>query len=341
MSERFIRTAIASLLAALVALAAPACDTADATRPEEANANANDNANVGAVTQRDGGQTKADENETSNDQRDKDGDTRGPDDSESASDADDDKNNKTDTDTDAADDSDADTDSADDESTDDKTTDADSADPPPALTHYKGREIATTMHYLGAPWLTRESREREEDSKTMLKQLGLKPGMAVCDMGCGNGFYTLPIAEAVGEKGKVFAVDIQVQMLRYLRKRAEKQKIDNIEYILGDLHDPKLPANSCDLILLVDVYHEFSHPVHMLEAMRKALKKDGQIVLVEFRAEDPNVPIKPLHKMSKKQILKELEANGYKLSKSFDKLPWQHMMFFKRESPAPKAEEEK
>ncbi len=206
---------------------------------------------------------------------------------------------------------------------------------PPARRSYMGRTIAQTMHYLGAPWLTRESREREEDAKTMFAQFGIKPGMTVCDVGCGNGFYTLPMAEAVGEKGKVYAVDIQVQMLRLLRKRALKQKIDNIEYILGTYSNPKLPDNSCDIIILVDAYHEFSHPVHMLKHMRRALKPGGRMILVEFRMEDPNVPIKLLHKMSKQQIMKEVPANGFKLVRQFDKLPWQHMMYFERDDAFP------
>jgi ubiquinone/menaquinone biosynthesis C-methylase UbiE len=202
---------------------------------------------------------------------------------------------------------------------------------PPGRDVYLGRRVAQTMHYLGAPWLTRESRDREEDSKTLFKELRIKPGMVVCDMGCGNGFYTLPMSKAVGKKGKVYAVDVQVQMLHYLKKRAGKVGADNIEYVLGAYHDPKLPANSQDMIVLVDVYHEFSHPVLMLKAMRKALKPEGVLVLLEFRMEDPKVPIKLLHKMSKKQVEKELTANGFKLARSFDKLPWQHMLFYKRD----------
>jgi ubiquinone/menaquinone biosynthesis C-methylase UbiE len=207
--------------------------------------------------------------------------------------------------------------------------DADAKIPPP-LTEYQGRTIAQTMHYLGADWLTRESRQREEDCTTMLKALGLKPGQTVCDMGCGNGFYTLKLAEVVGKTGTVYAVDIQQEMLRLLEARTEKTELKNIKPILGNVIDPRLPEKSLDLILCADVYHEFSHPAHMLAAMRKSLKKDGRLVLVEFRQEDPNVPIKELHKMSKAQILKELEPNGFKLVEQFDKLPWQHMMFFVR-----------
>jgi cyclopropane fatty-acyl-phospholipid synthase-like methyltransferase len=202
---------------------------------------------------------------------------------------------------------------------------------PPALTEYKGREIAQTMHYSGAPWLTRESRDREEDCNKLITQLRLKPGMTVCDMGCGNGFYALRVAKRLGPEGKVLAVDIQPEMLTLLRERAAEAKIPNIKPILGSLIDPQLAEASCDLILCVDVYHEFSHPEHMLRAMRKALKPDGRLVLVEFRMEDPKVPILLEHKMSKEQILKELPPNGFKLVREFDGLPWQHAMWFARD----------
>jgi ubiquinone/menaquinone biosynthesis C-methylase UbiE len=208
---------------------------------------------------------------------------------------------------------------------------ADDAAIPPALKEYKGREIAQTMHYLGADWLTRESREREEDCTTMLKALDVKPGDVVCDMGCGNGFYTLKLAKLVGERGKVIAVDIQREMLLLLDDRAKQEKVLNIDTVLGTVVDPKLPDGSIDLMLLVDVYHEFSHPEQMLAAIRKSLKRTGRIALVEFRAEDPKVPIKPLHKMSKEQIMREFPPNGFKLIGEFDKLPWQHLMFFQRD----------
>jgi ubiquinone/menaquinone biosynthesis C-methylase UbiE len=205
----------------------------------------------------------------------------------------------------------------------------------PPVTHYKGREVAQTMHYLGAEWLTRDSREREEDCKTLLEALKLKPGDTVCDMGCGNGFYSLKIAKIVGDRGRVLAVDIQREMLGFLKDRAAAEKITNIEPILGTVVDPKLPEKSVDLMLLVDVYHEFDHPEQMLAAIRKSLKPTGRVALAEFRAEDPNVPIKPLHKMTKDQIMKEFPPNGFKLVEQFDKLPWQHLMFFQRDD-APK-----
>ena len=154
--------------------------------------------------------------------------------------------------------------------------------------------------------------------------------MVVCDMGSGNGFYSLQMAKEVGETGRVLAVDIQQEMLRLLQARADEAEIENIEPILGTLTDPKLPKGQVDLILCVDVYHEFSHPEHMLAAMRESLKPDGVVVLVEFRIEDPKVPIKILHKMSKDQINKELPPNGFRLVREYDELPWQHMMFFGR-----------
>ena len=182
-------------------------------------------------------------------------------------------------------------------------------------------------------------RIQEENPEEMLAQLGIQPGMAVCDMGCGDGYYTIELAKRVGPAGKVYAVDIQPEMLQELSRRCEQNNLKNVDMILGLPHDPKLPGPSkqpsdpketegtLDLILMVDVYHEFSNPVEMLSAMRRSLKKDGVIALVEFRGEDPQVPIKAEHKMTKKQILKEYEANGFRLVKQYDRLPWQHLMF--------------
>ncbi|HEY7119366.1 MAG TPA: class I SAM-dependent methyltransferase [Tepidisphaeraceae bacterium] len=203
---------------------------------------------------------------------------------------------------------------------------------PPPLTHYMGREIAQTMHFAGAPWLTRESREREEEPAKLMKALKLKPGMTVCDLGCGNGFYTLKLAKEVAPDGTVLAEDIQNEMLDLLRRRMDKEKVSNVQPILGSVIDPKLPEGKVDLVLLVDVYHEMDHPVEMLANIRKSLSPKGRLVLVEFRAEDPDVPIKPLHKMSKPQITRELTANGYKLADQYDDLPWQHVMFFERDN---------
>ena len=198
--------------------------------------------------------------------------------------------------------------------------------PPPAF--YQGRRIAHTMSFHGAPWLIRETRDGEENPRKLLKALGVKPGQTVCDLGCGNGFYTLQLAKLVGKHGRALAVDIQPEMLALLRQRAQEAGLDNIEPILGTQVDPKLPKGEVDLILLVDVYHEFSYPARMLRAMRESLKPNGRIALAEFRMEDPAVPIKLLHKMSKQQILKEFLPNGLKLVGEYDELPWQHLMFF-------------
>ena len=202
---------------------------------------------------------------------------------------------------------------------------------PPAKTHYKGRLIAKTMHWSGASWLLRKTRESEEHAEELIKALKIREGQAICDLGCGAGYHTLPIAKRVGEKGKVFAVDIQQEMLTMLGGRASIEKVTNIELIKNSATDTGLKPNSCDLILLVDVYHEFSHPEEMLASIRAALKPTGRVALVEFRTEDPNVPIKPEHKMSKAQILKEFTPNGLKLVAEYDQLPWQHVMFFERD----------
>ncbi len=199
---------------------------------------------------------------------------------------------------------------------------------PPGPEVYMGRRIVRTMHYAGAPWLIRESREREEDTRLMLERLRVEPGTTVCDVGCGNGFYTLQLAEMVGNSGVVIGVDIQQEMLDLLEDRAKEAGATNIRPVLGTLVAPGLEPASVDLALLVDVYHEFSHPEQMLAALRRSLKPGGRLVLLEFREEDPKVPIKPLHKMSKDQIRRELTANGFRLQEQFDGLPWQHMMTF-------------
>jgi ubiquinone/menaquinone biosynthesis C-methylase UbiE len=206
--------------------------------------------------------------------------------------------------------------------------------PPKGLTTYMDRRIAQPMSFHGIPWLNREERVSEERPQEMLEQLQLKPGMAVCDMGCGDGYHSFLMAPLVGPDGKVVAVDIQPQMLQALSRKMRQSSVQNIETILGELWDPKLPENSIDLLLMVDVYHEFSHPVQMLEAMHKALKPEGVIALVEFRAEDPTVPIKPEHKMTKAQAVKEFNANRFQLDREYDKLPWQHVMFFKKSKTA-------
>ncbi len=211
---------------------------------------------------------------------------------------------------------------------------ADEAIVPPARTEYLGRTIAQTMHFAGAPWLVRDSRERQEECSKLLAALDLKPGQTVCDLGCGNGFYTLKVAGKVLPNGEVLAVDIQQEMLDMLSERADARGVPNIKPILGEFHDPNLPEGKIDLVLLVDVYHEFSHPPEMLIAIRKSLNETGRVALVEFRREDPAVPIKPLHKMDQLQCVKEFRANRFKLVGQYDELPWQHVLFFARdESP--------
>jgi len=200
---------------------------------------------------------------------------------------------------------------------------------PPPRTHHRGREIAQTMHYTGAAWLVRESRQREEDCRMLLDALAVRPGQTVCDMGCGNGFYTLELARRVGPRGTVYAVDVQPEMLRMLAERAAAEALANIRPVLGTAVDPRLPEAALDMVLCVDVYHEFSHPEEMLRRIRASLKPDGRLVLAEFRGEDAAVPIKPQHKMTKPQIRAELEPEGFAVAREFDRLPWQHLLFFR------------
>ncbi|MFK8112616.1 MAG: class I SAM-dependent methyltransferase [Rubripirellula sp.] len=196
---------------------------------------------------------------------------------------------------------------------------------------YLGRVLAKPMSHLGAAWLIRPERDEEERASESFKQLQLKPGMTVCDLGCGNGYWSLPMARDVGETGRVLAVDIQREMLQKLRERSAKVKLNNIEPVHGKVDDPNLPAAEVDLLLMVDVYHEFSHPESMLWGIRRSLTPTGVVALLEYREEDPTVPIKPLHKMSKHQILKEYHQNGFKLVREYNQLPWQHLMFFARD----------
>ena len=204
---------------------------------------------------------------------------------------------------------------------------------------YMGRTIAPPMHYSGAAWLTRDTRDAEENPAMLLKALELEAGQTVCDFGCGNGFHTLQLAKRVGPRGAVYAVDIQPEMLELLADRAEPRGLDNIEPVLANAEDPGLPAATFDLVLMVDVYHELSDPPPVLAAVRESLKPRGRMAVVEFREEDPSVPILPLHKMSQTQVLREIGANGFTLVGQFDNLPWQHVLFFSRDdSPLPAAE---
>ena len=188
------------------------------------------------------------------------------------------------------------------------------------------------MHWKGAPWLIRKRREAEESTANMIKALKIKPGQTLCDLGAGNGYHTLKMAELTGPEGLVYAVDIQPEMLDMLKKRATEAKIHNIKRVVNKFYNTGLPESSIDLLLMCDVYHEFSHPEHMLNDIYKSLKPDGKLALVEFRKEDNTVPIKEDHKMSAVQVIEEMEANGFTLSRRFDELPWQHLLIFKKKS---------
>jgi ubiquinone/menaquinone biosynthesis C-methylase UbiE len=188
-----------------------------------------------------------------------------------------------------------------------------------------GRRIAPVMGAGGADWLERSEREMEEQPDVALDAIGIKPGMVVADIGAGTGYMTLRMAKRVGPSGKVYAVDVQPEMLRRLRQNAEKAKFSNIETVLGTETDPKLPENALDLILLVDVYHEFSQPQKMLRRMRAELNVTGRLVLLEYRKEDPLIPIRPEHKMSVQEVKTEVEAEGFHLDKVLETLPRQHI----------------
>ena len=192
---------------------------------------------------------------------------------------------------------------------------------------YMGREIAQVMGHLGAEWLERPEREQEERTDLLLQALNLSPTDVVADIGAGTGYFTFRIAPNV-PKGHVLAVDIQPEMIDFLTQGKHKYKASNVKPILGTITNPKLPANGVDLVLLVDAYHEFSHPREMMEQIVKALKPGGRVVLVEYRAEDPNVPIKVLHKMSLAQATNEMKAVGLRLQRNDKRLPQQHIMIF-------------
>ena len=203
--------------------------------------------------------------------------------------------------------------------------------PAPALqpTHpLTGRRIAHVMGFTGADWLERPERESEENVEGALDAIGLKPGMTVAEVGAGTGYVALRMAKRVGPAGKVYANDLEPQMLVLLRNNAAKAGITNVETVLGSEADPKLPAGQMDLIILVDVYHEFSQPQKMLQGIRRALKPDGRLVQLEYRKEDPNIPILPDHKMSVAEAKTEVEAEGFKLGPVIETLPRQHILIY-------------
>ncbi len=192
---------------------------------------------------------------------------------------------------------------------------------------YLGREISQIMGFQGKAWLERASREREEGISLALQNLPINESSVVADIGAGSGYYTFRIAPKV-PKGKVFAVEIQDEAIQYLDNKSRELEYSNVIAIKGTAQSPNLPDNSIDLAIMVDVYHELSHPKEMLTAIRKALKPDGKILLLEYRGEDPSIPIKPLHKMTVDQAVKELGENGFELIENGQFLKIQHFLVF-------------
>jgi ubiquinone/menaquinone biosynthesis C-methylase UbiE len=192
-----------------------------------------------------------------------------------------------------------------------------------------GRETAPVMSAAGAPWLDRPERESEEQPDKALEAIGIRRGMVVADVGAGIGYMSFKMAKLVGAPGKVYANDLQPEMLEQLRERARRDKITNVETVLGTENDPKLPAGVIDLVLLVDVYHEFSQPQAMLRKIRESLKSDGRLVLLEYRKEDPRIPIRPEHKMSVPEVKAEVEPEGFQLDQVIEVLPRQHIIIFR------------
>lgn len=192
---------------------------------------------------------------------------------------------------------------------------------------YMGREIAYVMGYQGIGWLERSEREKEENVSKLIKNMRIKSNDVIADIGAGSGYHTFRMA-SLAPNGLVYAVDIQTEMLMAIENKKTFSEISNVETILGTEKSVQIPKNSVDKILMVDVYHEFSFPLEMIFSMKNALKSNGELFLIEYRAEDPLVPIKRIHKMSQKQAVKEMEAAGFKLRKNIENLPWQHCMVF-------------
>lgn len=193
---------------------------------------------------------------------------------------------------------------------------------------YMGREISQVMGHLGASWLERPSRHKEERPDLLIQALDVKAGQLVADIGAGTGFFSLRLARKVGPKGQVLAVDIQQEMLDKLSNRLKEENISTVIPILGNETNPHLPLQALDLILMVDVYHEFSYPWEMMQKIEDALKPGGRVVLVEYRAEDPSVPIKNLHKMSESQVIQEITQHDLIWKETKRALPRQHIIIF-------------
>lgn len=196
----------------------------------------------------------------------------------------------------------------------------------PLVHPLSGRPIAGIATDAG--WMDRASREQEEAPERALSAVGIRPGMIVADVGAGSGYMTLRIAPLVGSAGKVYAEDIQPALLQLLQQKARVAGASNVEIVLGSETDARLPENAVDLVLLVDVYHEFHHPQEMLRSIRRALKPGGQLVLVEYRKEDPTVPIAPTHRMSVADARQEIEAEGFTFDRAVENLPRQHIIVF-------------
>ena len=192
---------------------------------------------------------------------------------------------------------------------------------------YMGREIAYVMGFQGIGWLERSEREKEENVSSLIKNMKIKSNEVIADIGAGSGYHAFRIASLV-TNGLVYAVDIQPEMLMAIEKTKEFKKVENIKTILGTEKTVELPKNSVDKILMVDVYHEFSFPVEMINSIKNALKPNGELFLIEYRAEDLKVPIKRIHKMTEEQAVKEMKAAGLVLKENIDNLPWQHCMVF-------------
>ncbi len=195
-----------------------------------------------------------------------------------------------------------------------------------------GRVIAPVMGVGGAEWLERPERESEEAPTKAIQALQIQPGQVVADIGAGSGYYTVRLAREVGPTGKVYGTDIQPGMIDLLLRNVAKAKLDNVVPVLGTPDDPKLPPGSIDLALMVDVYHELAAPQAFIRKLRASLKPGGRLVLLEFRKEDPRVPIRPEHKMSVAEVRQELEPEGFTLSAVLDVLPWQHILVLTRTS---------
>ncbi len=195
--------------------------------------------------------------------------------------------------------------------------------------YYFGREIAHYMTHLGAPWLDRPERDQEERPDLLMKALALKPGDAVADLGCGTGYFSWRMAQVVGAKGVVYGVEIQPEMLAHLAVKMKERGVTNVLGVLGTTTDPKLPA-PVDLVIMVDVYHEFDHPFEMMAAVARQLKPGGRVAFVEYRGEDPEVPIKPLHKMTEAQVRKEMSAQPLEHVETVRTLPRQHIILFRK-----------